>query len=275
MSDIATAHLAARSLAVTAVQWQPGENPDDNLRDIARHAAVAANAGSTLVVFPEYSHRHLVKPQPAWTEPSESLDGPFVGGLQGIATNHGVTIIAGMIETSDTTKPYNTQVVVDSSGVIAASRKIHLYDAFSITESDLFSPSPTTRPQVFVRDELTVGVQTCYDLRFPEVTRQLVDAGAEVVIVPAQWVPGPHKVDQWVTLAKARAIEAQVWVVAADHPAPTGVGASLIVSPRGEVIGQAGDTEAYLHHLLDGDLVAEVRTQNPMAASRRFQVTWG
>ena len=277
MSDTATATVnrPTRSLAVTAVQWQPGENPDDNLRDIARHASVAAAAGSTLVVFPEYSHRHLIKPQPSWTAASESLNGPFVRGLQGIAADHGVTIVAGMIETSDTAKPYNTQVVVDSSGVVVVSRKIHLYDAFSMTESDLFSPSPEAPPQVFVREGITVGVQTCYDLRFPEVTRQLIDAGAEVVIVPAQWVPGPNKVDQWVTLAKARAIEAQVWVVAADHPAPTGVGASLIVSPRGEVIEQAGDTEALLHHVLDGDLVAEVRKQNPMADSRRFQVTWG
>jgi predicted amidohydrolase len=206
---------------------------------------------------------------------SESLDGPFVTGLHQIATDHQVTIIAGVIETSPTDKPYNTQVVVDSSGVKTTARKIHLYDAFSMTESDLFTAAPPAPPPVFSHTGILVGVQTCYDLRFPEVTRQLVDAGAEVVIVPAQWVPGPHKLDQWVTLARARAIEAQVWVVAADHPAPTGVGASLIVSPRGEVIQQAEDSEALLHQVLDGDLVTEVRRQNPMASARRFQVTWG
>jgi len=180
-----------------------------------------------------------------------------------------------MMETSSTDKPYNTQVVVDSSGVVAVARKIHLYDAFSMTESDFFSPSPAAPPQLFEHSGMTIGVQTCYDLRFPEVTRQLIDSGAEVVIVPAQWVPGPNKLDQWVTLATARAIEAQVWVVAADHPGPTGVGASLIVSPRGEIVEQAGDTETALHHVLDGDLVNRVREQNPMASARRFQVTWG
>jgi len=270
-----TTHPTTRSLAVTAVQWRPGKNPDDNLQDIAGYVQSAVAAGSTLVVFPEYAHRHLVTPDPSWTIASETLDGPFVTGLQRIASDHGVTIVAGIIETTDTDKPFNSQVVVDSSGVVAVARKIHLYDAFSMTESDLFSPSPKTPPQVFSHHGLTVGVQTCYDLRFPEVTRQLVDAGAEVVLVPAQWVPGPHKVHQWVTLATARAIEAQVWLVAADHPAPTGVGASLIISPRGEIVHQAGDTDTLLHGVLDGDLVAEVRKQNPMTTARRFQVTWG
>jgi deaminated glutathione amidase len=270
-----TARPTARSLAVTAVQWQPGENPDSNTRQIASLVHVAADAGSTLVVFPEYAHRHFVKPQPAWTERSEALDGPFVSGLHKIAADRGVTIVAGILETSHTAKPFNTQVVVDSSGVVAVARKIHLYDAFSMTESDLFSPAPAAPPHLFSHSGLAVGVQTCYDLRFPEVTRQLVDAGAEVILVPAQWVPGPHKVHQWVTLATARAIEAQVWLVAADHPAPTGVGASLIISPRGEIVQQAGETETLLHHVVDGDMVAEVREQNPMATARRFQVTWG
>ena len=264
-----------RLLPVTVVQWQPSEDPTSNRERISAHVETAATAGSTLVVFPEYAHRHFANPEPAWTAAAESLDGPFVTGLQTIAGTSGVTIVAGVLETSDTSKPYNTQVVVNSSGVVAVARKIHLYDAFSMAESELFSPAPQTPPQVFTHSGMTVGVQTCYDLRFPEVTRQLVDAGAEVVIVPAQWVPGPHKLDQWVALATARAIEAQVWLVAADHPAPTGVGASLIVSPRGEVIARAGDTEAYLHEVLDGDLVREVRKQNPMATARRFRVTWG
>lgn len=123
MSDTAAAHRSTRSLTVTAFQWQPGDNPDDNLRDIARHACVASDAGSTLVVFPAYSHRHLVTRQLAWTAASESLDGPFVPGPRGIAADLGVTLVAGIIESSDITKPDNTQVV-------ATSRKINLYDAF-------------------------------------------------------------------------------------------------------------------------------------------------
>lgn len=266
---------AHRSLAVTAVQWQPGEDPDQNLQQISRHVDNAAKAGSELVVFPEYSYRHLVRPTPSWTAVSETLDGPFVEGLRKIAARHGVTLVAGMIETSDTAKPYNTQVVVDQTGLIAYTRKIHLYDAFSMTESDLFSKAPAGVPQVFSLAGMTIGVQTCYDLRFPEVTRALVDAGSELVLVPAQWVPGPHKLHQWLTLATARAIEAQVWLVAADHPAPTGVGSSLIISPRGEVVAEADDQPTLLHHVVDGGVVDEVRRQNPMASARRFEVTWG
>ena len=264
-----------QQLAVTVVQWRPGEDPSDNLDQMAAHISAASQRGSSLVVFPEYSQRHISPPDPRWTATHEPVTGPWVAGLAKHAGHYGVTVIAGMMESSSTNKPFNTQIVVDGTGLVALSRKIHLYDAFSMTESDLFSPGPATSPEVAVVSGMTIGVQTCYDLRFPEVTRQLVDAGSEVVVVPAQWVPGPHKEDQWLTLLSARAIEAQVWVVAADHPAPTGVGRSAIVSPRGEVVAVAGLGEETLDHTLDLHSVATVRTENPMAGSRRLKVTWG
>lgn len=268
-------NVPTAAFCVTAVQWRPGADPAANLRAIAAHVARASAAGSTLIVFPEYAQRHVAPPSSEWTASHESVDGPWVTALTRIALDNAVTIIAGMIETNGSEKPFNTQVVVNEVGVVTASRKIHLYDAFSVTESDLFSPAPHHAADVFTLAGMSVGVQTCYDLRYPEVTRRLVDAGADVVAVPAQWVPGPHKLDQWVTLCRARAIEAQVWVVAADHPAPTGVGASLIVSPQGEIVAQADKSETTIAHTLNRDLVARVRDDNPMAMMRRFAVTWG
>lgn len=263
-----------RTLTVSAVQWQPGPDPQSNLRTMERHLGDAAEQGVDLVVFPEYSHCHYVTPHPDWAASHQGLDGPFVTGLITSAGARGLTVVAGIIETNSDNNPFNTQIVVDGSGVIATSRKIHLYDAYSMRESELFSASPQEPPQLFTLNGLSLGIQTCYDLRFPEVTRRLVDAGAAVVIIPAQWVPGPHKLDQWLILARARAIEAQVWLVAAGHPKPTGVGASLIISPQGEVVAEAGEDNEVLTSVLTGDLVDRVRENNPMVTARRFEVTW-
>ena len=86
-----------------------------------------------------------------------------------------------------------------------------------------------------------LGLMTCYDLRFPELARALVDAGAEVLVVPAAWVAGPRKVDHWRTLVRARAIENTVYVVAAAQPAPRYAGHSMVVDPLGDVLAEAGD----------------------------------
>jgi len=266
--------VPSRTLHAAAVQFQPGPHPDDNLSAIATHCGLLAKQGVTLVLFPEYSLSHSPQPDWSWTTRHETLDGAFVRGLVRISSDTGVTIVAGIIETGPDQKPFNTQVAVTADGVVAVNRKIHLYDAFSTKESDFFAASAKDEPELWDLGGFTIGVQTCYDLRFPEVTRRLVDRGAEVILVPAQWVPGPHKTHQWLTLLQARAIENQAWVIAADHPEPTGVGESVIVSPRGEIVAQAGHAPGAISHLITGDSLDEVRQENPMAQARRFQVDW-
>ena len=260
---------------VACVQWQPGPDPEANLHAMATRVPDAAQQGATLVVFPEYSFRHVSPPLPEWTSHHTALDGEWVRALADLAGESHVTVIAGISESAGSDKPYNTQVVVNGSGLVGYSRKIHLYDAFSMSESDLFTPAPAEPAMVFEVGGMTVGVQTCYDLRFPEVTRRLVDAGAEVLVVPSQWVSGPDKAHQWRTLLVARAIEAQVWVVASDHPEPTGVGTSLIIDPRGRIAAEAGYAEQIISAHLDSQVVREVREKNPMAKARRFVVDWG
>ena len=117
----------------------------------------------------------------------------------------------------------------------AAYRKIHLYDSFGYRESDRLSGGPTEAVVVEIAG-WQVGLMTCYDLRFPELARALVDAGAEVIVVPAAWLPGERKVDHWRTLVRARAIENTVFVVAAGQPGPRYTGHSMVGDPLGDVL---------------------------------------
>src|SRR5690606_36022235 len=131
--------------------------------------------------------------------------------------------------------------------LIGAYRKIHLFDAFGHRESDRVSPGDT--PLVVDVAGTRVGVATCYDIRFPELFRALVDAGAQAFVVIAAWAQGSFKEDHWVTLARARAIENTTWTIAVDKapaisPAPhgtmTGVGRSLLIDPMGTVRADLG-----------------------------------
>ncbi len=117
---------------------------------------------------------------------------------------------------------YNTLVLVGPSGLLGAYRKVHLYDALGWCESERIAPGApgSDNTPLAPVDGLTVGVLTCYDLRFPESARRALDAGATVLAVPAAWVAGEHKVEHWRTLLRARAIENTAYVVAAAQPGP-------------------------------------------------------
>ena len=115
-----------------------------------------------------------------------------------------------------------------------------------------------------------LGLMTCYDLRIPELARVLSAEGTDVLVVPAAWVAGPHKVMQWQTLLRARAIENVCWVVAAAQPGPRYCGHSMVVSPMGEVVAEAGDGEEILSVTLDLDAVRDARAVNPSLANRRM-----
>lgn len=259
------------SSTVAVCQFRPTASRADNRARIAELTADAAGRGARLVVFPEYSS-YFVDPMDATlVENSETIDGDFVGALRETASAHDVTIIAGLVESAGE-RVCNTLVAVDPSGVRAVYRKQHLYDAFGQTESDWIEAGALDDPQTLEIDGLRVAMMTCYDLRFPEVARTLADAGADVIVVPAEWVRGPLKEHHWSTLLAARAIENTVYVVAADHPTPIGVGHSQIIDPQGVVIAGVGTGEGTAVAQIMPDAVAEVRAVNPVLRLRRYAV---
>lgn len=261
------------SLGVAVVQFAPTTDSGANLEEIAAYVSVAKARGAELVVFPEYSSYFSPTMDATWIEEAETIDGPFVQGLAALAAQHAVHIAAGIVERTDGTRFSNTIAVVDPAGeLVATSRKLHLYDAFGQRESDFAVAAAITEPELFVVGGVTVGVQTCYDLRFPEVTRRLVDAGADLVLVPAEWVRGPLKEQHWRTLVTARAIENTIYVAAADHIPPIGVGNSMIVDPMGIELVTIGEEPDVAVARVSPDRIDRVREINPALSLRRFGV---
>ena len=252
-------------IRVRLVQWASDLDPAVN-RD--RLASLRAVEPADLVVLPEAFARDFGPADHSLGPYAEAQDGPFARALDQLADRTGATVVAGMFETSqDGERPFNTLLV--RGGAQAEYRKIHLYDSFGYRESDRLSGG-SIAPVVVEVAGFRVGLMTCYDLRFPELARSLVDAGAEVLVVPSAWVAGERKVDHWRTLVRARAIENTVFVVAVGQPAPRYSGHSMVVDPLGDVLAEAGAEETVLGATLEREVLAAARRTNPSLANRRL-----
>lgn len=263
-------------MLATVAQFAATTDKAANLEAAAGLVATAAARGSDLVVLPENSMYADPDPQAETASKAEAVDGPFATAIGALAKEHGVAIIAGMTEAAaGGGKPSNTVLAVDGTGEqFGVYRKVHLYDAFGYRESDRVQAQPA-KALTFRLGGLTVGVMTCYDLRFPEMARFLVDAGAEALVVPAAWVAGPVKEDHWTTLLRARAIENTVYVLGCGQTGPVSCGQSAIIDPMGQIAASAGETPGVASAVLDAARVAEVRAKNPSLANRRFSVAFG
>jgi deaminated glutathione amidase len=255
-------------LIVSLVQAASSLDPAENRAALDVVAEVAGR--SDLVVFPEAFMRDFGEAGADVAAFAEPLDGPFVTRLAELAREHDVTLLAGMFETSDDPeRPYNTLVLVDGDGLRTSYRKIHLYDSFGYRESDRLTAGGL-EPVVTEVAGFRVGLMTCYDLRFPELARALVDQGAELLVVPSAWVAGPVKVHHWRTLLTARAIENTVFVAAAGQPGPRYTGHSMVVAPDGEVLVEAGAEPGVVDAGLERDVLDKARATNPSLANRRM-----
>lgn len=259
-------------LKAAIAQFAPSEDKNANLDSMEAMIRRASTQGAQLVVLPEYSIFTVPVMDDRFVDSAESLDGPAITRLRQLSRELQVTVVAGINESAKDGRIHNTLVGVQKGEVAAVYRKTHLYDAFGYKESDRVLPGALEAPQLMSVGEFTVGMQTCYDLRFPEVTRTLVDAGADVVALPAEWVPGPLKEFHWNTLIRARAIENTVYVLAADQAAPTGAGNSAILDPMGNTLAGVGESEDLALAELSQKRLKDVRLSNPALALRRYRV---
>jgi predicted amidohydrolase len=251
-------------------------DPAQNLTTVAERTAVAAQRGADLVVFPEATMRCFGR---SLIEVPEPLDGPWARGIAEIAERHSVVVAVGMFTPAPDGRVTNT-VYLEGRGIEAHYDKIHLFDAFGFAESDTVAPG--VDPLVVEIEGISVGVATCYDVRFPNLFTTLADRGAQVIILPASWGSGPGKLDQWRLLVRARALDSTTYVVAAGQAdpaalgvmttgrAPTGIGHSLAVGPTGEVIEELDEAPGLLVVDVDPATVTAARATLPVLANRRI-----
>ncbi len=253
-------------LRVRLVQWSSDPDPAQNR---ARLEDLPGDTPADLVVLPEAFARDFGAADEPLGQWAEGPNDAFGQALSATAERLGTTVVAGMFEQSNNPeRPFNTLLVRGAAQ--ATYRKIHLYDSFGFRESDRLTGG-AIEPVVVQVGGFVVGLMTCYDLRFPELARALVDAGAEVLVVPAAWVAGDLKVDHWRTLVRARAIENTVYVVAVGQPAPRYCGHSMVVGPLGEVLVEGGGAEeVVLETSLDLSVLAQARRTNPSLGNRRL-----
>jgi deaminated glutathione amidase len=261
-------------MRVAVCQIPVSSDPAVNLDRMTDALAQAADQQAELAVFPEGAQ---VRFGSDLLGASQLPYGEKIGVAAG---KLGLAVVAGIFEPAGDGRVHNTTVAYDASGQrVAAYRKIHVFDSFGQRESDLVAPG--SEPVVAELAGIRVGFMTCYDVRFPELARALVDRGAELIVIPSAWGAGLFKEEHWVTLVRARAIENTVWVAAAgqvpdpaERPtrAPTGVGRSMVVDPMGVVRLDLGPFPAVGVADIDSSFTVQVRAQLPCLDHRRPDV---
>jgi deaminated glutathione amidase len=264
-------------MRIALCQLPISSDPGINLRRAQDALREAAAGGAELAVLPEGAMVRFGSDLRAAAEP---LDGPFCSGLAEAAKETGVALVAGVFEPAPDGRVYNTAVAIGGDGTVVASyRKLHLFDAFAQRESDEVAPGSSVVAATLAG--VPVGMEICYDIRFPELTRALAVGGASLVTVSAAWQAGLFKEEHWVTLLRARAIENTVWIAAVGQvPDPdekptrasTGVGRSMLVDPLGVVRAGLGPSAGVVVADADLSLIDSVRKTVPSLANRRTDI---
>ncbi|UAJ80267.1 carbon-nitrogen hydrolase family protein [Leifsonia sp. ZF2019] len=261
-------------MKVAAGQLAPTTDPAVNRRTIETLVEEAAAEGADLLVLPEEAMLLADGVDVPLGELARAEWPGFVEFVSGLARRHRLAVIAAGYEGTDSDRPYNTIVAVDESGrELARYRKLHLYDAFAYRESDYVTPGDDNPVVVEIAGAL-VGLVNCYDLRFPELTRNLIDHGADLLSVSAAWVSGPMKEDHWRTLLRARAIESTAWLVAAGSASPDCIGQSMVVDPFGVVrAALGGEPYGLAVATVSQRRTDEVRAVLPVLENRRLNTS--
>jgi predicted amidohydrolase len=265
---------------VALCQTNCGEDVAANEEQVFGLLETSAETGVDLVALPEVWPCQGSAPQ--MRAAAEPLDGPRVKRLASVARRHRIWVHGGSVLELDGDRVFNTSVLFDRAGeLVATYRKVHLFDAdppggVPSRESFLFSPGEeiVTAETEFGR----VGLSICYDVRFPELFRELAVRGSTILFVPSAFRFETGK-DHWDVLVRARAIEDQAFVVASAQWGTWGppgrerrnYGNSMVIDPWGRVVARASDGVGVTVAELDLDEAARVREVLPALRHRRLR----
>jgi len=267
-------------MRIAAIQMNSQENKEKNIDKAEEMIDEAVSKGSKIVVLPEmFNFLGAEEQQPA---NAEKIPGLTIKRLMKKAKSHGVYILCGSILEARQAgeRLFNTSVLVDPKGeIIAKYSKLHLFDV-SMQGEVVYQESAIVQPGseiITIETEFGhLGLSICYDLRFPEFYRRLTVRGARLIFIPAAFTLHTGK-DHWERLIRARAIENQVYVVAANQIgsyAPQGMnwGKSMVVDPWGIVLSKAPDKESVIFADIDYSYQQEIREKLPSLRHRREDI---
>ena len=248
-------------MKVASYQFAVGEDIKKNVNCCIKAINLAVKNRAKLLVLPEAaSFSHDIKANEFFKEQ-----------LIQASIKTELLIIVGYFEPCDDGRVFNVLLALKNGEIIAKYQKLHLYDAFYEQES-LKIKAGDKEPPIIDYLGFKIGLITCYDLRFPEISINLAQRGANLIAIPASWFSGKNKIMHWQTLLKARAIENGVFIVASDNCAVNRCGHSQILNPLGEVMAKAYKKEKIIMANLDLNYLKEIRKILPLLEQKKFQV---
>jgi len=268
-------------MRVAAIQMNSQSDVQGNLALADELLAGAAADGCKLAVLPENFALMPEKGRDKASHAEDEGEGPIQAFLADAARRHGLWIVAGSLplRSPEAERVYGGCLVYDTDGVLqAVYRKIHLFDVKLPDHEESYQESwsmyPGDEPVTVATPAGCIGLTICYDVRFPELYRTLVDEGATFFTVPAAFTRVTGEA-HWVTLLRARAIENLAYVVApgqyGEHPDNRATyGHSVIIDPWGKVLAEQAEGNCFVAAEIDPDLPAKLRCEFPALTNRRL-----
>jgi len=260
------------------VQMKSSVDKNKNLSYSLKLIGRAAQKKAQLICFPEFQMAY----SPAEQKPerlheiAEKINGDFISALSNSAKKNKINVVATIYEIINTNKQnqkvFDTAVIINERGKIqSVYRKIHLYDALGFKESKkLLAGNIIEKP---TRTSVgNLGLQICYDMRFPEISRILTVNGANILVSPSAWVAGFMKQEHWEIMLKSRAIENGVYVIAPNQLGNIYCGHSMVIEPFGATLIDMGNREGMEILDIDNSRIETVRRTLPLLRNRRTDV---
>lgn len=271
-----------KSYKIALVQMKSSTIKSENLKLSVDYIRQAAKKKIELVCFPEFQMAYSPLEQSARelsTIAENAINGNFITTLRKEAKRHRIKIIATIYENIDTKRKKKTDyrvsdtaiMISEKGDVMSIYRKLHLYDALGFKESvKLVGGNNIERPVKVGIGK--IGLEICYDIRFPEMSRILTLDGANVLAIPSGWVQGIMKVEHWQIMLKARAIENGCYVIAPDQVGNIFSGRSMVIDPFGITLLDMGNKEGVGVVEIARDRVESIRKSLPLLKNRRTDV---
>jgi len=260
------------------VQMKSSVDKNKNLSYSLKLIGRAAQKKAQLICFPEFQMAYSPAEQKPETlhEIAEKINGDFISALSNSAKKNKINVVATIYEIINNNKQnqkvFDTAVIINERGKIqSVYRKIHLYDALGFKESKkLLAGNIIEKP---TRTSVgNLGLQICYDMRFPEISRILTVNGANILVSPSAWVDGFMKQEHWEIMLKSRAIENGVYVIAPNQLGNIYCGHSMVIEPFGATVIDLGNREGMEILDIDNSRIDTVRRTLPLLGNRRTDV---